>query len=57
MPGGGAVRDSCAGLATGADLATAFAGLEGRLRAVLYRALLIQGAAIVGALATLRIFG
>ena len=55
MPGGGgAARD---GLATGVDLATAFAGLEGRLRAVLYRALLVQGAAIVGALAALGMFG
>lgn len=57
MSGAAAVRDSCAGLATRADLATAFAGLEGRLRAALYRALLIQGAAIVGALAALKIFG
>ena len=57
MPGGGAVRDSRAGLATGADIATAFAGLESRLRAALHRALLVQGAAIVGALAALKIFG
>ena len=57
MPGAAASRDSRAGFATGADLATAFAGLESRLQATLYRTLLIQGAAIVAALAALRTFG
>ena len=57
MSGAAASRDGRAGLATGADLATAFAGLESRLRAVLHRALLVQGAAIVGALAALGMFG
>ena len=51
------IRDSRDDLATKADLENAIAGLESRLQATLYRALLIQGAAIVGVLAALKIFG
>ena len=51
------IRDSRGDLATETDLENAIAGFESRLQATLYRALLIQGAAIVGALAALKTFG
>ncbi len=51
------IRDSRDDLATKTDLENAITGLESRLQATLYRALLIQGAAIVGVLAALKIFG
>lgn len=57
MPGGGAIRDSRAGLATEAGLETAVAGLENRLRATHCHALLMQGVAIVAVIAALKICG
>ncbi len=45
-----ALRESRAGLATKVDLDTGLARLEARLEARIYRALWIQGGAIVGSL-------